>query len=180
MMMLKFFFPVSQQTHLLGNPQRMVLQAYVNESLANAANSSSKQTFKQISKLPSQQKSILTHKTQEKINTNKKIIHTKTSTTMSKGAEANTLLTLLHAAIQKQQHYPPSALAMERQGRATVSFTLFTDGSVQHIHLTQSSGTASLDEAALAAVREAAPFKEALRYLHNTQEYSIDVVFEGS
>src|SRR5437867_1395289 len=52
------------------------------------------------------------------------------ASTSSRGQQTQALLAMLHAAIQKQQHYPESAMQMERQGHATVNFTLFTNGSI--------------------------------------------------
>lgn len=97
----------------------------------------------------------------------------------SRGQQTETLLALLHDAIQKQQHYPPSALEMERQGRATVKFMLSPSGSIQDLRIVKSSGTQSLDDAALAAVNRAAPFRVE-EYLDAAREFSIDVVFELS
>lgn len=98
----------------------------------------------------------------------------------SKGVQVDELLQVLHAAIQKQQHYPESAMLMEREGRATMQFTLLPDGSIHNLRLAKSSGTESLDHAALAAVRDAAPFKQVERYLSESKEFIIDVVFELS
>ncbi|VVC76523.1 hypothetical protein AQUSIP_18380 [Aquicella siphonis] len=97
---------------------------------------------------------------------------------ISQGARTEALLAMLHAAIQKQQRYPVSAVQMEREGRATVKFTLFTDGSISSLRIVNSSGTDSLDGAALAAVRDAAPFAQVKQYLDSAREFSIDVVFE--
>jgi periplasmic protein TonB len=88
------------------------------------------------------------------------------------------LLSLLHAAIQKQQQYPASALQMEREGKTTLIFLLFPDGHIQHLSIIQSSGTAALDEAALAAVNRAAPFKGVDKHLSAPQTYQITVSFE--
>jgi protein TonB len=43
-------------------------------------------------------------------------------------------------------------------GSTTVSFAVSSDGSLLSVTVSQSSGKASLDQAALAAVRAAAPF----------------------
>lgn len=88
------------------------------------------------------------------------------------------LLALLHKAIQTHQQYPESAMQLERQGRVTVSFTLKPDGSIDAAKIAKSSGTDSLDAAALAAVRDAAPFAGVRDYLQEASVFSIDVVFE--
>jgi TonB family protein len=88
------------------------------------------------------------------------------------------LVARLHVAIQQKQKYPANALQMEREGRVTVVFLLNVNGTVEQLRIAASSGTASLDTAALAAVNEAAPFAGVDKYLQNPQEYSIDVVFQ--
>lgn len=94
-----------------------------------------------------------------------------------KGAPMPELIALLHAAIQKAQHYPASAQEMEREGRTTVAFTLHKNGSISDLQIQHSSGTSSLDNAALAAVSDAAPFPQVDRYVRTAQAYQIDVVF---
>lgn len=96
----------------------------------------------------------------------------------SQGEHQESLVTLLHAAIQAEQRYPAAAEQMQRQGTATVAFVLYTDGHVSDLKIVQSSGTNSLDEAALAAVNRAAPFKQVDKYLSQSQHYTIDVIFQ--
>jgi len=92
--------------------------------------------------------------------------------------ETETLVALLHDAIQKKQQYPENALAMEREGRVKVSFILYNDGSIGDLRLLSSSGTTSLDNAALNAVQEASPFRNVVKYIKAVQTYQIDIVFE--
>lgn len=94
------------------------------------------------------------------------------------GKSADELLALLHAAIQQKQHYPISALQMERQGRVKLGFTLFINGQIENLRIISSSGTESLDHAALLAVKKAVPFQRIENYLTSAQEYNVDVVFE--
>jgi TonB family protein len=88
------------------------------------------------------------------------------------------LVAMLHAAIEQTQRYPASAEEMEREGRTTLAFTLFSNGSIQNLKILSSSGTQSLDYAALAAVNEAVPFQQVGRYLQGAQDYQVDVVFK--
>jgi protein TonB len=60
----------------------------------------------------------------------------------------------IHAAIQAAMVYPPTAKMMKQQGRAKVAFTL-THGHAEGAQVIQSSGVATIDTAALAAVRDA-------------------------
>lgn len=183
----------SQKTTLLGNQEERILSSYIYKTTMPLTYSNTNQT----------QKTKVTHASDNKIkinNTAKLGLATKTNkpivdpvknavaqtkqtaatntTPASHGQPADELLTLLHTAIQNQQRYPDSAMQMEREGRSTVTFILQTNGQVENVHITKTSGTQSLDEAALAAVHAAAPFKHIDKYLHNAQEYSIDVVFE--
>lgn len=88
------------------------------------------------------------------------------------------LVSLLHAAIQKQQRYPASALQMEREGNTTVTFVLLPTGFIKQLKIIQSSGTAVLDEAAIAAIHHALPFKGIDKHLVVPQVYQITVAFE--
>lgn len=90
------------------------------------------------------------------------------------------LIALLHNAIQQQQRYPASAQEMEREGRVRLMFTLSPNGSVQNLHIAKSSGTSSLDNAAIAAVNHATPFQKVDKFIHSPQNYQIDVVFQLS
>ena len=99
---------------------------------------------------------------------------------VSQGESAATLVALLHDAIQRKQQYPASAWEMQREGRVTVAFQLYGDGHISHLRLLTGSGTSSLDQAAIQAVNDAAPFHEVVAYMKQTQEYQIDIVFELS
>jgi TonB family protein len=84
---------------------------------------------------------------------------------------------LLHNAIQQKQHYPEKALNAEQEGTATVQFFLFPDGHIKALQLIQSSGSTSLDQAALEAVHNAAPFQKVSIYLKQGGEFQIEVTF---
>lgn len=94
------------------------------------------------------------------------------------GEKTSELVALLHAAIQAKQRYPASALQIGQEGRVNLMFILYKNGSISDLRVARSSGTDSLDQAALVAVKEAVPFKGADKYLQASQEYSIEVVFE--
>ncbi len=94
------------------------------------------------------------------------------------GKPISTLAAMLHKAIEEQQQYPASALALEREGKTTVMFILHPDGSIEKLRIIAGSGTPSLDEAAIMAVNNAAPFKGVGEYLREAQAYQITVSFE--
>jgi TonB family protein len=103
--------------------------------------------------------------------------HTSLSGSQSHGDQSNELLALLHAAIEAQQQYPDSALQLGREGLVTVQFLLNQNGQASDIKIAKTSGTMSLDEAAIIAVKNASPFVNIEKYLKSPEIYQIDVVF---
>lgn len=61
-------------------------------------------------------------------------------------------LTALQRAIARHQRYPAGARRHGQTGVATLSFVIEADGRIGQIRLAQSSGHASLDQAALQAL----------------------------
>ncbi|SIQ30794.1 protein TonB [Rhizobium sp. RU20A] len=64
----------------------------------------------------------------------------------------------VRARLTRALRYPPGAARGGIKGDAQVRFTVRADGQVASISLARSTGSPILDEAALAAVRRAAPF----------------------
>lgn len=60
--------------------------------------------------------------------------------------------------IESRWSYPPQALAENREGRALIRFTIAADGRLTDSSVLSSSGSALLDEGALACIRAASPF----------------------
>lgn len=67
----------------------------------------------------------------------------------------------LRAAIDARKRYPTLARRRGLCGTAIVTFTINADGTLGALAVARSSGSRLLDEAALAAVRDAAPFAAA-------------------
>lgn len=63
--------------------------------------------------------------------------------------------------IERNKRYPARALARSQHGVAEIAFSLDRDGRVLESHIARSSGTAALDEEALAVVQRAQPFPPA-------------------
>jgi periplasmic protein TonB len=59
--------------------------------------------------------------------------------------------------LQQAKRYPASSRAREEQGVATITFTIDRQGHVVSVALTRSSGSAALDEEAVALIRRAEP-----------------------
>ncbi len=60
--------------------------------------------------------------------------------------------------IQKGITYPRIARQMGWEGKVIVSFVVGRDGTVQDVHIVESSGFAALDKNAIATIKKAAPF----------------------
>lgn len=80
----------------------------------------------------------------------------------SKASQATTMrdkyLQLVRTRIEESRRYPLLARKLGQEGRVLLRFVVTADGGLQEVELGESCGTRSLDEAALAAVRAAAPF----------------------
>jgi periplasmic protein TonB len=67
-------------------------------------------------------------------------------------------LDMVRLKIESRKRYPAIAKARNMQGRVTVRFVLTTDGSVRDVAVITHSPHKVLDQAAMEAVRTAAPF----------------------
>ncbi len=105
-------------------------------------------------------------------------VATATAAASTVNTNSDALSQLLHQAIQAKQYYPDSALALGRCGIVTVAFNLNRDGSISDLHCVKSSGTISLDQAALEAVRAAAPFQGVGAYLTAAKNFELALRFE--
>ena len=70
----------------------------------------------------------------------------------------NEFLRAIRDRIKQVQRFPPRVRNFEDGSSTTVRFTLFKDGTVRNPEVTASSGSKALDNAALAAVRNAVPY----------------------
>lgn len=185
------FFTSTTKVPKIGNTAQVLINSYVYRSTSRDSvapmTSSSKMLSRNLTVSNASSRNLTVSKTSSRSLTASRTssrsltagtIPTPAGSTAHTGVQTQELLAILHMAIQQQQHYPASAMQMERQGKATITFVLFPNGSIQNVRMMKSSGTASLDQAALAAVQDAAPFKTIEKYLQSAQEFSIDVVFE--
>lgn len=174
----------SSETVMIGNQAEKLVQSYLYKADPTQAttvkSAASNKTIVNHPVVSLKKKSDPSSDALKKMEASKTASQPPAASNSSKGAQVDELLAVLHTAIQQKQNYPENALQMERQGRATMKFTLFPDGSIKGLHVAKSSGTESLDLAALAAVRDAAPFSRIDQYLSESKEFSIDVVFELS
>ena len=70
----------------------------------------------------------------------------------------NEFLRAVRDRIKQVQRFPPRVRSLDDGAVTTVRFTLFKDGTVRNPEVTSSSGSKALDNAALAAVRNAVPY----------------------
>ena len=70
----------------------------------------------------------------------------------------NEFLKAVRDRIKQVQRYPPRVRNLDDGASATVRFTLFKDGTIWNPTVTDSSGSKALDNAAIAAVRNAVPY----------------------
>lgn len=92
---------------------------------------------------------------------------------------ANAYLEMVRMRIEKHKRYPAQARAAFREGRVVVRFTITTQGDLHSLDVRRSSRTRALDEAALEAVRSAAPFPAPPRHLFKGDiPLELAVVFE--
>ena len=92
--------------------------------------------------------------------------------------QKHAILELLHKRISDNKEYPYLARRQRREGVATVAFVLHPDGTVENAHLVTSSRAASLDRAALSAVKHIEPFTVAQEYLEQSEEFQVDIKFD--
>lgn len=95
-----------------------------------------------------------------------------------KGEVNDEFIAHIHKTIQQNQRYPEAALAMEKEGRVTVAFTIQRDGSIIHPKVITSSGSELLDNAALLAVADSSPIMLAKKFLTKDRAYQLDLVFK--
>ena len=100
----------------------------------------------------------------------------RTRSTSAAGRNSS-IIELLHTKISEHKQYPYLAMRQRREGVATVEFVLHPDGTVAEPRLVQSSRTASLDRAALDAVRRIEPFRPARDLIDRPEAYRVEVVF---
>ena len=86
---------------------------------------------------------------------------------------------MLRLKIESNKKYPPSAQKRQIEGRVVVGFTLSPSGHVTSAEIVQSSRHSALDEAALSAVKTAAPFpRPPANLFDGPLQMKITIVFE--
>lgn len=87
-------------------------------------------------------------------------------------------LSIVRTRIEAKKHYPPFARNLQHEGTVVVNVTIGTGGSIISAVIGKSSGYASLDKAALEAVRKAGPFPPPPGYGLGQISVSVPLVFK--
>jgi protein TonB len=92
---------------------------------------------------------------------------------------ADAYLEMVRLRIEKHKQYPSQASAARWEGQVIVRFTIADDGGLRSVDVRKSSNKKVLDEAALQAVRSAAPFPAPpLRLFEGDTLLELTIVFE--
>lgn len=87
-------------------------------------------------------------------------------------------LSIVRTRIEAKKHYPPFARNLQHEGTVVVNVTIGTGGIIISAVIEKSSGYASLDKAALEAVRKAGPFPPPTGYGLGQISVSVPLVFK--
>jgi protein TonB len=94
-------------------------------------------------------------------------------------ATARDYLEMLNLRIHSVKEYPESARSRHIQGRVQIKFVLLADGSLKDVQVVKTSRHKNLDEAAVNAVKKAAPFPRPPVSLFETPvTFQIHILFE--
>ena len=86
---------------------------------------------------------------------------------------------MLNLRVQRFKEYPESAKSAHIEGRVHIEFVLLNDGTLSDIKILKSSRHKNLDEAALEAIKKAAPFPRPPAFLFKTPvTMRISILFE--
>lgn len=92
---------------------------------------------------------------------------------------ANSYLEMVKLRIERKKKYPESARSRQLEGYITIRFIIKQNGSVGTVEIVKKSGHDSLNKAALASVKKAAPFqKPPSRFFEGDITLKVTIVFE--
>lgn len=98
---------------------------------------------------------------------------------MEKYNTSGSYLEMVRFKIERHKKYPQIARMKNIEGRVTIRFVITPEGGVRGVIVTQRSGNKSLDQAALNAVKDAAPFpKPPIHLFKGAVPLELTIVFE--
>ncbi|MDY6952377.1 MAG: energy transducer TonB, partial [Thermodesulfobacteriota bacterium] len=81
--------------------------------------------------------------------------------------------------VERHKQYPDTARLRQIEGQVVIRFVITPKGEVQALRLARASGCCDLDDAALRAVQDAAPFPKPPRRLFGSEvSLELTMVFE--
>jgi len=97
----------------------------------------------------------------------------------NKNTAADDYLAIVRIKIEQHKKYPPLARIKQNEGRVVVRFVITLEGRAKKIQVIKSSGYKSLDEAALKAIKTAAPFPKPPSHLFKrTIPIELPIIFK--
>lgn len=156
---LLFFTMTTSPKHTLPNQKKISVAAFLTEN-----------TYEK--KMNIAERTKLSKSLQNKSRLHKNVIAEEKSE-----EKIETILAALHQAISERQQYPDSALEQHQTGTTKISFTLFSDGHIEQANISQSSGSNTLDIAALAAVQATHIDPSIAKSVRPSKLFMIDIVF---
>jgi protein TonB len=97
----------------------------------------------------------------------------------SRYTTTNDYFSMVRMKIESRKRYPLPARRSHLEGKVVVRFTILADGSIRGLELARACPHQRLNEAALKAVRSAAPFtKPPLKLFNGPVPVEIGIVFE--
>ena len=95
----------------------------------------------------------------------------------SASSELQALSMYLHRKIARHAHYPSGISSLSVSPQVLLQFVVYPDGHISGAHVIRSSGSASIDLAALKALNHSLPFNQASRWLHQPQPCQLMIHF---
>ena len=83
----------------------------------------------------------------------------------------------MHRRIAWYAHYPPTYHSSNTKSQVLIRFNVYPDGLIDKLAVKLSSGDPILDQAALSAVEQAAPFKKINRWIAHVQPCTMTIHF---
>jgi protein TonB len=94
-------------------------------------------------------------------------------------ATSHSYFDMVRFQVERHKQYPDTARLRQIEGQVVIRFVITPEGEVQALRLARASGCCDLDDAALRAVQDAAPFPKPPRRLFGSEvALELTMVFE--
>ena len=92
-------------------------------------------------------------------------------------SELQALSMYLYRKIARHAHYPSGVSRLGASSQVLLQFVVYPDGHISGAHVIRSSGSASVDSAALKALNHSLPFNQASKWLRQAQPCQLMIHF---